>query len=101
NARRPDGPDGTAGATALGDRARGLRRHRVPLLVHHVGRGILDLNRLERSRTHVEQYFGASDAARLEACEQFRREMEAGGRRRDGARLPRTGHTIYATWRAQ
>ena len=57
--------------------------------MHQVLGGIVDLDRLERSRADVQHDVGARDAARGERREQLRREVQPRRRRRDRSRFAR------------
>src|SRR5262249_26892341 len=64
NTRGSDRPHLPARMTTLLDRISRLTRHRVPLLVHHMLRRIVDFDRLERSRADVQYDFGSCGATR-------------------------------------
>ena len=55
--------------------------------MHFMFFDVVDLDRSERSKAHVQRDFADGDAHVLYFLQEFRREMEACGRCRGGARL--------------
>jgi hypothetical protein len=68
-------PNSSTCAARFIEYVRSPAREREPLLVHHVVSRVLDFDRLERARAHMEENIGALYALGRQILQQLRREV--------------------------